>query len=260
MDQTPLSRIPFDVRLRTDDDSMRELARRYWAARFGAGQSLEYPDTVKSLAESFGITTPRGVVRRVNEVAVAEFGKCSGCNEPLVLRSRMDLAERLSRRHTHAHICEACWERQRAAEREAGEAAHKRKWAEHARRQESQLRQFNEHMRKHLGLGDGSESQDRKVFPAAFVTCEFKALDGRRRIEGQFLRGDGSSKGEELQVWAECLAFCIERVNSILTSIPSPPGADAFPRLNTELQTALFPISIENREGETIIVASPRTS
>ena len=109
MDRAPGKPIPISLRFLTDDESMREFARRYWAADYGPTLSFQYRENVGPLAQTYGWKIHE-VKDKLAEIVVATYGTCSECFEPIAVRHRTDLYHKAS-----AVVCQSCVDRKREA-------------------------------------------------------------------------------------------------------------------------------------------------
>jgi hypothetical protein len=93
------------LEFKTDDESLRELARQYWTT----DETGQFFNSVEKLATAFGVAKSK-VPSAVNSSCVAFTSSecCGACGRPSPFRSRTEFLERRRRAASPAPICDAC--------------------------------------------------------------------------------------------------------------------------------------------------------
>lgn len=102
---------PIELEFLTDDESTRELCRKYW--QLGDGERFEY--TASSLAKAAHVL-PGTLASRVGQscIAVTRDHTCASCAAPRRLRSRDDYLKLRRHRVARAWSCPNCLDSERA--------------------------------------------------------------------------------------------------------------------------------------------------
>jgi hypothetical protein len=95
---------PIDMRFLTDDESLRDFARRYWRAVTVRGTAPHFKETVAEILKHFG-WKHSDVKDKLAAAAEVTCGKCKKCGQQIVVQNRSDLNVKASN-----PVCRTCSE------------------------------------------------------------------------------------------------------------------------------------------------------
>jgi hypothetical protein len=93
---------PIDMRFLTDDESLRDFARRYWGAVTVRGTAPHFKQTVAEILKHFG-WKHTDVKNKLAAAAEVTCGKCKECGKQIVVQNRSDLNLKASN-----PVCRTC--------------------------------------------------------------------------------------------------------------------------------------------------------
>lgn len=137
MDENVGQKVPLRLKFLTDDQSLCNLATRYWDAYFGPGATLLYPETVGTLCELFGLTQ-KELLQKLPEIVHVSYRECPGCHRGFMVLNRNELqqVENLAN-----PICTDCGRREDTAREEERKQEQLRQIAEQQRLEQETQKQ-----------------------------------------------------------------------------------------------------------------------